>query len=202
MMALTAHFQPVISVNPTDPTQFLPLGSMIRTTPYSSFLRLSILNFSLFVLGSTSFSLSPRISDIPRRSLASHRKEEHNYFCNPIRVFYRGCLVLHPGTLSISSSPYFLFCKKFYLGVRNLGPDPVAQTKFFQSLEIKVYRILFDLSSISSRSENINLAEKGQNPKHLHLNQINFARVFSGKWHRSVILEILPRSVRDYKAFH
>ena len=33
------------------------------------------------------------------------------------------------------------------------------------------------------------------------MDQINFALVFSGKRHRPVILEILPGSVRDYKAF-
>ena len=76
-----------------------------------------------------------------------------------------------------------------------------SQTRFFQSLTTSGDQILFDLSSIFSQSENINLAEKGHNPKHLHLDQINFALVFSGKWHRPVILEILPGSVRDYKAF-
>ena len=85
--------------------------------------------------------------------------------------------------------------------LRIIGSDIVAQTRFFQSLTTSGDRILFDLSSIFSQSENINLAEKGHNPKHLHIDQINFALVFSGKRHRPVILEILPGSVRDYKAF-
>lgn len=85
--------------------------------------------------------------------------------------------------------------------LRIIGSDIVAQTKFFQSLAMSSDRVLFDLSSIFSRSENINLAEKGHNPKHLHMDQINFALVFSGKRHKPVILEILPGSVRDYKAF-
>ena len=85
--------------------------------------------------------------------------------------------------------------------LRIIGSDVVAQTGFFQSLTTNGDRILFDLSSIFSRSENINLAEKGHNPKHLHLDQINFALVFSGKRHKPVILEVLPGSVRDYKAF-
>ena len=85
--------------------------------------------------------------------------------------------------------------------LRIIGSDMGSQTRFFQSLTTSGDRILFDLSSIFSQSENINLAEKGYNPKHLHLDQINFALVFSGKWHRPVILEILPGSVRDYKAF-
>ena len=85
--------------------------------------------------------------------------------------------------------------------LRSIGSDVVSQMRFFQSLTTRGDRILFDLSSIFSRSENINLAEKGHNPKHLHLDQINFALVFSGKRHKPVILEILPGSVRDYKAF-
>ncbi len=85
--------------------------------------------------------------------------------------------------------------------LRMIGSDVVAQTRFFQSLTTSGDRILFDLSSIFSQSENINLAEKGHNPEHIHLDQINFAPVFSGKRHKPVILEILPGSVRDYKAF-
>jgi hypothetical protein len=85
--------------------------------------------------------------------------------------------------------------------LRMIGSDIVSQTRFFQSLTTNGDRILFDLSSIFSQSENINLAEKGHNPKHLHLDQINFALVFSGKRHKPVILELLPGSVRDYKAF-
>ena len=49
-----------------------------------------------------------------------------------------------------------------------IGSDIAAQTKFFQSLAMSSDRILFDLTSIFSRSESINLAEKGHNPKHLH----------------------------------
>ena len=85
--------------------------------------------------------------------------------------------------------------------LRMIGSDIAAQTRFFQSLTISGDRILFGLSSIFSQSENISLAEKGYNPKHLHLDQINFALVFSGKRHKPVILEVLPGSVRDYKAF-
>ena len=85
--------------------------------------------------------------------------------------------------------------------LRIIGSDVVAQTGFFQSLTTNGDKVLFDLSSIFSRLENINLADKGHNPKHLHLDQINFALVFSGKRHRPLILEVLPGSVRDYKAF-
>ena len=82
--------------------------------------------------------------------------------------------------------------------LRDIGSNIVAQEQFFKSLAINGDRILFDLSSIFSRSENINLAEKGHNPKHLHIDQVNFALIFSGKRHIPVILEVLPGSVRDY----
>ena len=85
--------------------------------------------------------------------------------------------------------------------LRIIGSDYSAQRRFFQSLTTKGDKILFDLSSIFLQSENIQLAEKGHNPKHMHMDQINFALIFSGKRHRPVILEILPGSVRDYKAF-
>ena len=62
--------------------------------------------------------------------------------------------------------------------LRMIGPDTVSQTRFFQSLITSGDGILFDLSLIFSQSENIQLAEKGHNPKHLHLDQINFALVF------------------------
>ena len=85
--------------------------------------------------------------------------------------------------------------------LRIIGSDYTAQRRFFQSLSMNGDKVLFDLSSIFSRSENINLAEKGRNPDHLHIDQINFALVFSGKRHKPVILESMPGSVRDYKAF-
>ncbi len=85
--------------------------------------------------------------------------------------------------------------------LRITGSDYSAQRGFFQSLTANGDRILFGLSGIFSRSENIQLAEKGHSPRHMHMDQINFALIVSGKRHRPVILEILPGSVRDYKAF-
>ena len=81
--------------------------------------------------------------------------------------------------------------------LRIIGSDAVAQIGFFQSLTTDGDRILFDLSSIFSKSENINIAEKGNNQKHLHMDQINLAPVFSGKRHRPVILEVIPGSVME-----
>ena len=44
--------------------------------------------------------------------------------------------------------------------------------------------------------------EKGHNLERMHMDQINFALILSGKRDKPLILEILPWSVRDYKAFN
>ncbi|MEM3264951.1 MAG: hypothetical protein QXH07_03245 [Thermoplasmata archaeon] len=44
--------------------------------------------------------------------------------------------------------------------LRIIGSDIAAQTEFFLSITRKEDRILFDLSSIFSRSENINLVRR------------------------------------------
>ena len=81
------------------------------------------------------------------------------------------------------------------------GSDYSTKRRFFQSLTTNGDKIFFGLSSIFSWSENIQLAEKGRNPKHMHIDQVNFAHIFSEKLNNPTILEISPRSVRDYKTF-
>ena len=60
---------------------------------------------------------------------------------------------------------------------------------------------MFDLSSIFTRSENIRLAEKGHNPKHLHIRQINMAMLFSHERRMPAVLKPIPGSLRDPKVF-
>jgi transposase len=60
--------------------------------------------------------------------------------------------------------------------------------------------LAFDLSSIFSYSENLAYAEKGYNPAHLYLKQINFMMFFSIDKQLPVLLKPLPGSVRDIKA--
>lgn len=85
--------------------------------------------------------------------------------------------------------------------MRIIGSDYDAQVRFSRSLMSSGDTVLFDLSSIFSRSENINLASRGYNPKSLNLDQINFALVFSRKKKKPIILEVLDGSVRDMKAY-
>ena len=85
--------------------------------------------------------------------------------------------------------------------IRIIGSDHDAQYGFFRSLINRDDFLLFDLSSIFSRSQNVNLAEKGYNHEHLNVDGIGFALIFSGKRHMPVILEPIPGSVRDMKAY-
>ena len=84
--------------------------------------------------------------------------------------------------------------------LRRIGADTVAQRRFFDTLIQKSNLLLFDLSSIFSRSENLNLAERGHNADHMFLDQINFALMFSADQKLPVMLKPLPGSVRDIKA--
>ncbi len=61
-------------------------------------------------------------------------------------------------------------------------------------------KLALDLSSIFSRSENINMAQKGHNADHEYMPQINMAMVFDLDQYRPVFLESLDGSVRDVKS--
>lgn len=63
--------------------------------------------------------------------------------------------------------------------LREVGKDYASQKRFFDSLMSKSKFLAFDLSSIFSYSENLHYAEKGYNPDHVYLNQINFMLFFS-----------------------
>ena len=82
-----------------------------------------------------------------------------------------------------------------------IGSDYDAQRKLFTRLLTGSKYIIFDLSSLFTRSENIRLAEKGYNPKHLHIRQINMAMFFSHEKRMPALLKPIPGSIRDPKVF-
>src|SRR3989344_6550897 len=84
--------------------------------------------------------------------------------------------------------------------LRRVGKDYSSQKEFFSKISKDSKTLIFDLSSIFSRSENLKLAEKGYNHEHLHLNQINFLLFFSGDSHLPMMLRPLNGSVKDIKA--
>ena len=81
------------------------------------------------------------------------------------------------------------------------GSDYDAQRRLYSKLLSGTKYLIFDLSSIFTRSENIRLAEKGHNPSHLHIRQINMAMLFSHEMRMPAILKPVPGSVRDPKVF-
>ena len=83
--------------------------------------------------------------------------------------------------------------------LREIGSDIKAQHEFFKELIDDENTYLYDLSSIFSYSENINLAERGYNKDHIFLDQINFSLLFSEDRKLPVALKIYPGSIRDVK---
>jgi len=83
--------------------------------------------------------------------------------------------------------------------LRSIGADWKAQSTFFNALIKENTVFYFDLSSIFSKSTNLNLAEKGYNKEHRYLDQINFALLFSQEQKAPVMLKSMPGSVRDVK---
>ena len=62
--------------------------------------------------------------------------------------------------------------------LRDTGSDMDAQMDLFQLLITESRKLAFDLSSIFSRSENINMVAKGHNAAHIYLPQVNMALAF------------------------
>ncbi len=115
----------------------------------------------------------------------------------PLKLIKSSWEKLHAsGQIDASLSPSTLSEK-----IRIIGSDHNAQYRFFRSLINRDDFLLFDLPSIVSRSQNVNLAEKGYNHEHRNLDEIGFALIFSGKRHMPVIMEPIPGSVRDMKAY-
>lgn len=84
--------------------------------------------------------------------------------------------------------------------LRDAGSDMGAQMDLFQSLITESRKLAFDLSSIFSRSENINMVAKGHNADHIYLPQVNMALAFDLDRYRPVFLKPLEGSVRDVKS--
>ncbi len=84
--------------------------------------------------------------------------------------------------------------------LRDTGSDMGAQMDLFQSLVTESGKLAFDLSSIFSRSENLNMAAKGHNADHIYLPQVNMALAFDLDQYRPVFLMPLEGSVRDVKS--
>lgn len=80
---------------------------------------------------------------------------------------------------------------------KNIGMDLSSQYEYFSHFMIDKDYYAFDLSSIFSHSENINLAEKGYNKDKKYLDQINFLMLYSVSKNIPVMLKPMPGSIKD-----
>ena len=78
-----------------------------------------------------------------------------------------------------------------------VGLDRSGQAELFRQLSIKGEELVYDLSCFFSRSDEVLMAEKGQNRGHVHLPQINLALLCSAEHGLPMMVRALPGSVRD-----
>ena len=84
--------------------------------------------------------------------------------------------------------------------LHEVGASYTSQKQFFDSIMNDSHMLAFDLSSIFSESKSLGFAERGYNPDHVFLNQINFMMFFSIDKQLPAMLRPLHGSIRDIKA--
>lgn len=84
--------------------------------------------------------------------------------------------------------------------LHEVGASYTSQKAFFDSIMSNSRMLAFDLSSIFSESKNLGFAERGHNPDHAFLNQVNFMMFFSIDKQLPAMIRPLHGSVRDIKA--
>jgi transposase len=85
--------------------------------------------------------------------------------------------------------------------LKSIGSDYDAQRRFFASMIMGSKYLIFDMSSIFSRSENIRMADKEYNKNRLQTRQIGMVMFFSHEKRMPVILKPVTGSLRDPKTF-
>ncbi len=81
-------------------------------------------------------------------------------------------------TVCVRADRCFPFTRNIIEKIRIIGSDHDAQYSFFRSQINGDDFLLFDLSGIFSRSQSINLAEKGYGHDHRSIGGIGFALIF------------------------
>lgn len=84
--------------------------------------------------------------------------------------------------------------------LHEVGASYTSQKQFFDSIMSDSRMLAFDLSSIFSESKSLGFAERGHNPNHVFLNQVNFMMFFSIDRQLPAMIRPLHGSVRDIKA--
>ena len=81
--------------------------------------------------------------------------------------------------------------------LHSVGINRVGQNVIFNNLVNQSNQLVYDLSSMFTRSMSIAQAEKGYNKNHLHVPQINLALLCSADTGLPAMIRSIPGSVRD-----
>ena len=81
--------------------------------------------------------------------------------------------------------------------LHNVGMNREGQELVFKSLLDQSPQLVYDLSSMFSRSMNISQAEKGYNKDKIHVPQINIALLCNADSGLPTMIRSLPGSVKD-----
>jgi transposase len=81
--------------------------------------------------------------------------------------------------------------------LHSVGINRVGQNTIFKKLTDQSNQLVYDLSSMFTRSMSIAQAEKGYNKDHLHVPQINLALLCSADTGLPAMIRSIPGSVRD-----
>ncbi len=81
--------------------------------------------------------------------------------------------------------------------LHSVGINRVGQNTIFKKLTDQSNQLVYDLSSVFTRSMSIAQAEKGYNKNHLHVPQINLALLCSADTGLPAMIRSIPGSVRD-----
>jgi len=81
--------------------------------------------------------------------------------------------------------------------LHRVGINRVGQNVIFKKLTDQSNQLVYDLSSVFTRSMSIAQAEKGYNKNHLHVPQINLALLCSADTSLPAMIRSIPGSVRD-----
>ncbi len=86
--------------------------------------------------------------------------------------------------------------------MREVGVNRAGQNVIFNELADLSKQLVYDLSSMFSRSMSINQAEKGYNKDKIHMPQINLALLCSADSGLPTMIRSLPGSVKDIKTLY
>jgi transposase len=96
----------------------------------------------------------------------------------------------------------YLSPKKLSRIIREVGVNQAGQNIIFNELADLSKQLVYDLSSVFSRSMSINQAEKGYNKDKIHVPQINLALMCSADTGLPTMIRSLPGSVKDIKTLY